>query len=120
MIVWQEASPGNNGKLVNLLEKQYDVIYGSWPTAYDEIVLIVDENNEIDDMTLYALGLKSKDDIDAMAKAALHRTELKPTDLMWSFEDICAMEFRVILNADSYTYDEITGRYIDLRDTQAG
>ena len=121
MIVWQEILPGNNGKLVNpLLEKQYDVIYGSWPTAYDEIVLIVDENNEIDDMTLYALGLKSKDDIDAMAKAALHRTELKPTDLMWSFEDICAMEFRVILNADSYTYDEITGRYIDLRDTQAG
>lgn len=41
-----------------LLESQYDVLAGQWPTNYNEVVLIVDENNEISDYTLYSLGLK--------------------------------------------------------------
>ena len=121
VIVFQEMLPGENGKLVSpLLEKQYDVVYGSWPTAYNEIVLVVDENNEIDDMTLYALGLKSKDDIDALAEAAFNKTSVEVSDEKWSFEEICDMEFRVVLNADCFTLDETTGLYTDLRDTQAG
>ena len=121
IILWQEMLPGDNGKPVSpLLEKQYDVIYGSWPNSYNEIVLVVDENNEIDDMTLYALGLKSKDEIDAMAQAAFNKTTLDITEQKWSYEEICNMEFRTILNSDCYTSDEATGLYTDLRDTPAG
>ncbi len=121
IILWQEMLPGDNGKLISpLLEKQYDVIYGSWPNSYDEIVLIVDENNEIDDMTLYALGLKSKDEIDAMAQAAFNKNTLDVSEQKWSYEEICNMEFRTILNSDCYTYDEKTGLYTDLRETPAG
>lgn len=121
MSLWQEMLPGDNGKLVSpLLEKQYDVIYGSWPTEYNEIVLIVDENNEIDDMTLYALGLKSKEDIDALADAALNKKELEVKDQKWSYEEICDMEFRTIFASDCYTLDEKTGLYTDLRKSQAG
>ena len=121
IILWQEMLPGDNGKPVSpLLEKQYDVIYGSWPNSYNEIVLVVDENNEIDDMTLYALGLKSKDEIDAMAQAAFNKTTLDITEQKWSYEEICNMEFRTILNSDCYTLDEATGLYTDLRDTPAG
>ena len=121
VILWQEMLPGDNGKLVSpLLEKQYDVIYGSWPTEYNEIVLVVDENNEIDDMTLYALGLKSKDDIDALAQAAFNKTGIEVPDQKWSYEEICDMEFRTIFSSDCYTFDESTGLYTDLRETQAG
>lgn len=119
--LWQEMLPGDNGKLVSqLMEKQYDVIYGSWPTEYNEIVLVVDENNEVDDMALYALGLKSKEDIDALAQAAFNGTEVESNAENWSFEELCDMDFRVILNSDCYTYDEVSGSYTDLRDTQAG
>ena len=119
--LWQEMLPGDNGKLVSpLLEKQYDVIYGSWPTEYNEIVLVVDENNEIDDMTLYALGLKSKEDIDALALAAMNKTEIESPDQKWTYEEICDMEFRTIFPSDCYTLDEETGLYVDLRNTQAG
>lgn len=121
MILWQEMLPGDNGKPVNpILEKQYDLVYGSWPTQYDEIVLVVDENNEIDDMTLYALGLKSKEDIDALAQAAFNQTGIDTPEMKWSYEEICDMEFRTILASDCYTYDEKTGLYTDLRSTQAG
>ncbi len=120
-ILWQEMLPGENGKLVNtMLESQYEVVYGSWPTEYNEIVLVLDENNEIDDMALYALGLKSKDEIDAIMEAAIHQTEVEVEEEKWSYEDICNMEFKTILNSSCYALDEGTGLYVDLRETEAG
>ena len=119
--LWEEMLSGENGSLVSpLLENQYDVIYGSWPTEYNEIVLVVDENNEIDDMTLYALGLKSEDEIDEIMTAAMNQTELEVEQQSWTYEEICDMEFRVILNSDCYVEDENTGLYVDLRETSAG
>ena len=120
-VLWQEMLPGDNGKLVSpVLEKQYDLVYGSWPTRYDEIVLVVDENNELDDMTLYALGLKTKADIDKVVDAALHKNELEIEEHKWTYEEICNMEFRTILNSDCYMLDDSTGLYVDLRNSDAG
>ena len=119
--LWQEMLPGDNGKLINpILEKQYDVVYGSWPTQYNEVVLVLDKNNELDDMSLYALGLKSADEIENMMKAVREKTEIEYEEKQWSYPEICAMDFRVILNYNCYTLDETTGTYADLRDTKAG
>jgi hypothetical protein len=63
-VTWQEILPGKDGSLINdVVKKQYDLAYGSWPTAYNEVVLVLDEKNELDDMALYALGLKSEQEI---------------------------------------------------------
>ncbi len=119
VILWQEMLPGENGKLVNpLLESQYEVVYGSWPTEYNKIVLVLDENNEIDDMALYALGLKSKEEIDTIMEAAINQTEVE--EEKWPYGDICNMEFKTILNSSCYALDENTGLYVDLRKTEAG
>ena len=120
-LLWKELIPGDNGKLINpVMEEQYDLIYGNWPTRYDEVVLFVDENNELDDLTLYALGLKSKDDIDAIFQSMKDQTEVDYPEEKWSYEDICNMDFRTILSSDCYTYDEMSGTYTDLRNTDAG
>ncbi len=121
MKLWQEMLPGEDGRLVSpMLEKQYDVVYGSWPTEYNEIVLVLDENNEIDDMALYALGLKSKDEMDTLMEAAVNKTGVEAEERIWSYEEICGMEFRTILGSDCYILDESTGLYTDLRETSAG
>lgn len=121
MALWQEMLTGDNGKLVSpMLENQYDVVYGSWPTEYNEIVLVLDENNELDDIALYALGLKSEEEINAIMEAAINQTELKVETQQWSYEEICDMEFKIILNSDCYALDEATGLYVDLRETDAG
>ncbi len=120
-VLWQEMLPGEDGKAISpLLEKQYDVIYGSWPNSYNEIVLVVDENNEIDDMTLYALGLTSKEDVDALADAAINKKPVEANRQKWSYEEICSMKFRTVFSSNCYVKDEATGLYTDLRDTQAG
>lgn len=119
--IWQEMLPGKDGSLISdLLYKQYDLVYGSWPNQYNEIVLVVDEHNELDDMTLYALGLKSEAEMQEILDAAINKTAL-PVDIhSWSYADICSMEFRVVLPSDCYTLDESTGLYLDLRQTDAG
>ncbi len=121
MNLWQEMLTGKNSEPVNdLLKKQYDMVYGTWPNDYNEIVLVLDKNNELDDMTLYALGLVPKEHIDSIMDAALIGTELEKTDPKWSYEDICNTEFRVILNSDRFIRDEKTGSYADLRQTESG
>ncbi|MBE6841728.1 MAG: ABC transporter ATP-binding protein/permease [Ruminococcus sp.] len=121
VVLWQEMLSGKNGEVINpVLEKQYDVIYGSWPDEYNEIVLVVDENNEIDDMTLYALGLKTKEEIDKLADAAFNKTTIEADNRSWSYEEICNRDYRVVLNADCYSLDEKTGIYTDLRETETG
>ncbi len=120
--LWQEMLPGENGDPISdLLEKQYDVVYGSWPSDYDEVVLVLDENNELDDVTLYALGLNSKETMDTIMDAAINKTDLEAKEeASWSYEEICDMEYRVILGSECYTYDKPTDTYTDLRDTESG
>ena len=121
MDLWQELLPGDNGAAISpLLEKQYELVYGSWPNQYNEVVLVLDENNELDDMALYALGLKSKADIDAIMQAAVDKTSIDVDTASWSYEEICQMEFRTILPSDCYISDESTGLYTDLRETDTG
>ncbi len=119
---WQQILPGENGEPINdLLKDQYDVVYGEWPDNYDELVLVLDENNELDDVTLYALGLQSKENMDEIVNAAIDKEALPEKGAQsWSYEEICNMEFRTILNSDCYSHDEKTGLYTDLRDTDAG
>ncbi len=119
--LWCEMLPGKDGKLINpVLEDQYDVIYGSWPNSYDEIVLVVDKNNELDDMTMFAMGLESHDKIGQTFDTILNGGQIDTTQKKWSYEELCAKEYRVILSGDCYRLDEKTGLYIDLREDETG
>ena len=119
--LWQELLPGTDGAPVNdLILEQYDVVYGSWPNDYNEVVLVLDENNELDDLTLYALGLIEEKDIDALCDALKNGTKLDTSLKSWSYEEVCDREYKVILAADCYKYDEAQNKYIDLRNEKNG
>lgn len=102
--MWQELLPGlEKGDPINdMLEDQYDVIYGSWPNSANEIVLVVNEKNELDDLTLYALGLLSKDEIDKIITAAASGETLPDDGKKWSYEEICELSFKTVLPYDCY------------------
>ena len=121
MTLWSELLPGSNGEATNpVTHKQYDVIYGRWPEKYDEIVLFLDENNELDDYTLYALGLKTEEEISSMMQAALNKQQMEYSDQHWSYEEICNLEFRSVLPSACWSYDPATGLYTDLRLSDQG
>ena len=119
--VWQEMLPGENGELINpLLTEQYDMLYGRWPESYNEVVLIVNENNEVSDLVLYSLGLKTNDSIAENMQALVSAEALDTEVESWSYEEICGKSFRYIYPADQYQYNEETGEYIDLTQEELG
>ena len=119
--VWQEMLPGENGELINpLLTEQYEMVYGRWPESYNEVVLIVNENNEVSDLVLYSLGLKTNDSIAENMQALVSAETLDTSVESWSYEEICGKSFRYIYPADQYQYNEETGEYIDLTQEELG
>ena len=121
MNAWQEMLPGENGELVHpMLKAQYDVLYGKWPERYDEAVLVVDRNNEVSDLVLYALGLKSSSNLSEDMEAFINQENLRTELESWSYEEICAMEFRYIYPSDEYRYDEESGEYVFMADKDLG
>lgn len=87
-----------------LLESQYDVVAGKWPSQYNEVVLIVDENNEISDYTLYSLGIKDVNELNSAMDKIKNGEEIKISDETesYSYEDLLNYKFKVILNSDYY------------------
>lgn len=119
MDAWQELLSGTDGELINpLMKERYEVVSGRWPENYDEVVVAVDENNEISDVMLYALGLKTMDqildDMDAAASGEGDTIE----EQSWSYDDILGLDFRIILNCDKY--QKSGDGYIDATTTEAG
>ena len=119
--VWQEILPGKNGEPINkLVSEQYDLVYGSWPNDYDEVVLIVDEKNEISDLALYTLGLTPKEEMLALMNAADKGTAVEGGSKKWTYEEICDLEYHVVLPSDCYAQDGATGLFTDIRNTENG
>lgn len=119
--LWQELIPGKNGEAVSpVVKDQYELLgeKSRWPEAYNEIVLFVDEKNELDDMTLYALGLKSEEDILKIVESAAKKEEIKYDNVSWSYDDILEMDFRTILPCDAF--QKTDGEYVNLAETKEG
>ena len=87
-----------------LLESQYDVLAGRWPTNYNEVVLIVDENNEISDYSLYSLGIKDISELSEAMDKIKNGEELETSSETesYSYDDILNYKFKVLLNTDYY------------------
>ncbi len=119
--IWQEMLPGENGEAISpFLKSQYDVLYGKWPERYDEAVLIVNENNEISDLVLYALGLKATSSITEDMQSFVSQETVESKVESWSYEEVCQKSFRYIFPADMYQYDESEEKYIDLTAEELG
>ncbi len=102
----------------DLLSKQYEVIYGRLPQAYNEVVLIVDKNNEVNEMIMYALGLKNQDEfMSSMMSVIANGDELKNVDITkYSYDDILNMKFKLLLNSQFFVKDEETGLWSSHKD----
>ena len=97
-----------------VLDEQYDVLAGHWPENYNEVVLVVDKNNEVDDYTLYSLGLKDPEEVRTLFKKMMvgesYETE---KDTSYTFDEILDTEFKLVMPTDMYKYNDVTGTWDD-------
>ncbi len=91
-----------------LLSEQYDVIAGHWPTTANEVVLIVNKRNEINDMVLYALGIKDSSEISEIIEKTMKGEELEVEPVVMQYDEVLDMTFRLVLNSDYFIKDYVT------------
>ena len=99
--------------------ESYDLVDGRYPESINEIVLIVDQNNQISDYTLYVLGIRDfaeieefmKHAIDAYLKGTENTYKIKPTN--YTFEEIYNFSFKVLLDSDHYVLENGKIRELD-------
>ena len=120
--IWEELLPNDSGDEINpLLYDQYDVVYGSWPKNYDEVVIVINENNEIPDMITYALGLKSTDGFADIIRAAMNGNVIENYgNTKWSFDEIMSKNYKLILPCEYYQKNENGSGYTDLSKSESG
>lgn len=97
-----------------VLDEQYDVLAGHWPENFNEVVLVADKNNEVDDYTLYSLGLKDPEEVRTLFKKMMvgesYETE---KDISYTFDEILDTEFKLVMPTDMYKYNDVTGTWDD-------
>ena len=97
-------------------EQMYDLVAGSWPTKYNEVVLLVDENNEISDFTLYALGLKDSKELKEMYQNIVNGVAFESKETSYEIEDLLNLKFKFLLNSDYY--EKENGIWINKKDDE--
>ena len=88
----------------NLLKDQYNLVSGKWPTEYNEVVLIVDENNEISDYTLYSLGVLNTEPLKEAIKGIFggNKTEFNPEETSYDYNELLDLKLKLILSTSYY------------------
>lgn len=122
MDIWEEMLPGATDSTVNdILLNQYDLVYGSWPQNFDEVVLVLTKRNQIPDVVMFALGMKDSSELPAIMKAAMSGEVIEDYgQTEWSFEEIAGKEFKLILPCEYYQKSEMDNSYIDLTESETG
>ena len=119
LTVWDELLPDKDGEGVHeLIHSQYDLIYGKMPERFDEIVIIVNQNNEVTDLTLFTLGLKDRDDMGKIMSAAVLGEPIEAVAERFPYEELCARTLKLILPTDYFKKNAESGLFEDIRGDQ--
>jgi len=95
-----------------LNEQQYDLVAGRWATEYNELVLVLGENNTISDYTLYSLGLLDQDYLKEQFNNLTLGKEVSFEHTSYTPEELLNLSFKLVLNTDYYAKE--SGIWVDM------
>jgi len=119
--MFEEMLTAEDGSISHEITDNYDLVYGSWPKEYNEVVLVITRDNELSDLALYALGFKDNSTFDEIVNAALAGESIENDgNVSWSYEEICEKKYKIVLPVEKYSVLEGIGGYTDISATPAG
>jgi len=105
--------PGN----IEMFEQQYDILAGYWPDNYDEAILILSHSGRLSDLELYSMGLRDRailaDMMDALMTQTVATLETDEGLEVFTYDELLAVEFRVVNPFDMFQYDDTFNVWID-------
>jgi putative ABC transport system permease protein len=95
--------PGNDDDLVSkAVRDSYEIVYGNWPSSYNEVVVVVNRYNEISLTKLFQIGLIPADQYKDLIQEVEQNEDYEPKSYQFSYSDIMDQTFSVVPAADYY------------------
>lgn len=101
----------------SLLDSQYDVVAGHWPTSANEAVMVLSSRGTVGDYTLYSIGALDIDELNDLVNSAMTadgKIETPETAADFTYDDALSTTFKVLSPADAYRKNEETGMWADM------
>lgn len=101
----------------SLLDSQYDVVAGHWPTSANEAVMVLSSRGTVGDYTLYSIGALDINELNDLVNSAMTADgEVKTPQAAadFTYEDALSTTFKVLSPADAYRKNEETGMWTDM------
>lgn len=103
----------------SLLDSQYDVVAGHWPTSANEAVMVLSSRGTVGDYTLYSIGALDINELNDLVNSAMTAdggVETPETGTEFTYDDALSTTFKVLSPADAYRKNEETGMWTDMSD----
>lgn len=102
------------------LERQYDVLAGKWPEAYDEAIIVLSEPNGITDLLVYSLGLRDSAELQSMLSDLMAGEAVENNDepLEFTYEELMSVPLKVVEASATYKYNSEYNIYEDMSDDE--
>ncbi len=103
----------------SLLDSQYDVVAGHWPTSANEAVMVLSSRGTVGDYTLYSIGALDINELNDLVNSAMTadgKIETPETGADFTYDDALSTTFKVLSPADAYRKNEETGMWTDMSD----
>ncbi len=103
--IFSEIMPGRDGELINAtIFEQYELVDGEWPSEANELVLVVDRNNTVANITLYMLGMLNPDEMTAMMASMMlgEKYDANTQGMSFTFEDFYDLDLNLAYNSDFF------------------
>ena len=103
----------------SLLDSQYDVVAGHWPTSANEAVMVLSSRGTVGDYTLYSIGALDINELNDLVNSAMTadgEVETSQTAVDFTYEDALSTTFKVLSPSDAYRKNDETGTWTDMSD----
>ena len=99
-----------------VLSEQYDVLVGTWPKKYNEMVIVLSEPNAISDLLVYSLGLRDNDELTEMVTKIMsgEMVNIDNKPLEFTYDDLMNITLKLIMPSDTYKYNDNYQVYEDM------
>ena len=113
---FSEMVAGTNGQPISsVVTDSYDMVIGYWPTGYNEVVMVLNENNSIPVQSMYQLGFITKEQYTSAKNQLANKQDGE--DFTLSYEDMLQKTFYLVPSSENYVKNE-NGSYSQIKNPE--
>ena len=102
---FSEMVAGTSGQPISsVVTDNYEMVSGSWPNAYNEVVMVLNENNSIPVQSMYQLGFITKEQFTAAKNQLANKQD--GDDFTLNYEDMLQKTFYLVPSSENYVKNE--------------